>query len=81
MPKGTYSNIKNAIRNAKYIIKKTKCDAVKLRVTIIIITIKKLVSLNIPVMGHVGFTPQFKKNLRFMDRSSESKKIQKEAKS
>ena len=30
MPKGTYSNVKNAIRNAKYIIKKTKCDAVKL---------------------------------------------------
>ena len=25
-----YSNVKNAIRNAKYIIKKTKCDAVKL---------------------------------------------------
>ena len=24
MPKGTYSNVKNAIRNAKYIIKKTK---------------------------------------------------------
>ena len=30
MPKGTYNNVKNAIRNAKYIIKKTKCDAVKL---------------------------------------------------
>ena len=26
--------------------------------------IKKLVSLNIPVMGHIGYTPQFKKKFR-----------------
>ena len=30
MPKGTYSNVKSAIKNAKIIIKKTRCDAVKL---------------------------------------------------
>ena len=30
MPKGTYSNVKSAIKNAKMIIKKTRCDAVKL---------------------------------------------------
>ena len=70
MPKGTYSNVKNAIRNAKYIIKKTKCDAVKLESNNNNYNvIKKLVSLNIPVMGHVGFTPQFNKNLRFMDQT------------
>ncbi len=82
MPKGTYSNIKNAIRNAKYIIKKTKCDAVKLESNNNNYNvIKKLVSLNIPVMGHVGFTPQFKKKFKvYGSSSSESKKIQNEAK-
>ena len=30
MPKGTYENTKTALRNAKLILKKTKCDAVKL---------------------------------------------------
>ena len=82
MPKGTYSNVKNAIRNAKYIIKKTKCDAVKLESNNNNYkVIKKLVSLNIPVMGHVGFTPQFKKKFKvYGSNSSESKKIQNEAK-
>ena len=30
MPKGSYSNKKNAKKNAKLIMKLTKCDAVKL---------------------------------------------------
>ena len=31
MPHNTYRNSKEALRNAKKIISKTKCDAVKLR--------------------------------------------------
>ena len=30
MPKGTYNDIKTAIRNVKIVIKKTSCDAVKI---------------------------------------------------
>ena len=30
MPKGTYGNTKIALRNAKLIMNKTKCDAIKL---------------------------------------------------
>ena len=30
MPKGTYSNLKKALKNASLIMKKTKCDAIKL---------------------------------------------------
>ena len=30
MPKGSYNNIKSAIKNAKFVVKKTKCDAIKL---------------------------------------------------
>ena len=65
MPKGTYENKKIAFRNAKIIIKKTKCDAVKLE------SHKKnykiieyLINKKIPVMGHIGFTPQFKKKFK-----------------
>ena len=65
MPKGSYKNLKTAEKNAKLIMNKTKCDAVKIesnkknyRI------IEKLVKKNIPVMGHIGFTPQFKKNLK-----------------
>ena len=30
MPKGTYKDVKSALKNAKLIMKKTRCDAVKL---------------------------------------------------
>ena len=42
--------------------------------------IKKLVSLNIPVMGHVEFTPQFNKKFKVYGSNSSEKKIQNEAK-
>ena len=60
MPKGTYSNKKIALKNAKKIIKLTKCHAVKLennKKNYDII--KYLVNSNISVMGHIGYTPQF----------------------
>ena len=82
MPKGSYNNIKSALKNAKLIIKKTKCDAVKLEnnnknYQII----KYLVQKKIPVMGHVGFTPQFKKKFKIQGQSKiEASKLLKEAK-
>ena len=71
MPKDTYSNPKKALINAKLIMKKTKCDAIKLenfRDNFKII--KKLVDNKIPVMGHIGFTPQFKKKFKLDGQNS-----------
>ena len=62
MPKNSYSNLKKAEKNAKIIMKLTKCDAVKLESNKKNYKIiKRLVSIKIPVMGHIGYTPQFKK--------------------
>jgi 3-methyl-2-oxobutanoate hydroxymethyltransferase len=65
MPKNSYNNLKEALKNAKLIFKKTSCDAVKIENN------KKnfkiingLVKKNIPVMGHIGYTPQFKKKFK-----------------
>jgi len=60
MPKGSYEkSIKIALKNAKKIIKDTRCDAVKLEGgTKIRKIIQALVSKNIPVMGHIGLLPQ-----------------------
>ena len=59
MPYRTYPNQSIALKNAKRIIKLTKCDGIKLeggkKVTNII---KHLTRNNIPVMGHVGLLPQ-----------------------
>ena len=55
MPHNTYRNSKEALRNAKKIISKTKCDAVKLEGgKKIIQIIKTLIKNKIPVMGHLG---------------------------
>ena len=71
MPYNTYRNPTEALKNAKKIIFKTKCDAVKLEGGRKICTIvKNLVKNNIPVMGHLGVLPQFDKNFK-----SKGKKI------
>ena len=66
MPHNTYRSSKEALKNAKLIISKTKCDAVKLeggkKITPIIET---LVKNKIHVMGHLGVLPQSAKNFRF----------------
>ncbi|MDB3888708.1 3-methyl-2-oxobutanoate hydroxymethyltransferase [Candidatus Pelagibacter sp.] len=66
MPYNTYPNSKEALKNAKLIMKKTKCDAVKLeggkKITHII---KTLVKNKIPVMGHLGILPQTDKKFTF----------------
>ena len=77
MPFNTYRNPKDALRNAKLVIKKTKCDAVKLEGgKKIIPIIKKLIKNKIPVMGHVGILPQTDKKFTFKGKKqSESKRI------
>ncbi len=60
MPKNTYRNSKLALKNAKKIIKRTKCDAVKIENNSKNFSIiKTLTKSGIPVMGHIGFTPQY----------------------
>jgi len=59
MPFGTYRTMNSALKNAKKIVKETKCDAVKLEGGIEVKgIIKNLVKNNINVMGHVGLMPQ-----------------------
>lgn len=59
MPYGTYKNKTIAIKNAKKIIKETKCDAVKLEGgKKILKQVKSLIKNKIPVMGHLGLLPQ-----------------------
>ena len=59
MPYRTYRNKKIALKNAKRILKETKCDAVKLEGgSLIISVIDHLIKNKIPVMGHLGILPQ-----------------------
>ena len=59
MPFKTYDTNKSALKNAKKIMKETKCDAVKLEGgKKIIKQVKFLIKNNIPVMGHLGLLPQ-----------------------
>ena len=65
MPHNTYRNIPEALKNAKAIISKTKCDAVKLEGgKKIYHIIKTLIKNKIPVMGHLGVLPQSAKNFK-----------------
>tara|TARA_B100000963_G_scaffold361513_1_gene397330 strand:+ start:678 stop:1469 length:792 start_codon:yes stop_codon:yes gene_type:complete len=76
MPKGSYSNVKAAKKNARKIKRITKCDAVKIESNNKNFDIiKVLVNSNIPVMGHIGYTPQFKK--KFEIEGDTKKKIKK----
>ena len=82
MPFNTYRNPKEALKNAKLVIKKTKCDAVKLEGGKKIISIvKKLVQNKIPVMGHLGILPQTDKKFTFKGKKTlERNRILKESK-
>jgi len=65
MPKNTYSNFLKAKKNAKKIMSLTKCDAVKIESNKKNYSIiSNLVKSNIPVMGHIGYTPQYKKKFK-----------------
>ena len=82
MPKGSYGNLKLAKKNAKLLMKKTDCDAVKIESNNKNFKIIKfLVKHKIPVMGHIGFTPQFKKKFKIEgDSKKKADKLLKEAK-
>ena len=72
MPKGTYNNIKSAEKNVKLVIKKTGCDAIKIESNKKNYKIiEHLTKKKIPVMGHIGFTPQFKKKFRIEGQTNE----------
>ena len=81
MPKGSYENFNKALKNAKILIKETKCDAVKIEnykknYKIIDFLVKK----KIPVMGHIGYTPQFKKKFKLEGKTKkEISKLLKQA--
>ena len=82
MPHNTYRNSKEALKNAKSIIKKTKCDGVKLEGgKKIIKSVKTLVKNNITVMGHIGVLPQSDKTFKFKGKKkSEKENIIRDAK-
>tara|TARA_B100001057_G_scaffold213143_1_gene213474 strand:- start:132 stop:902 length:771 start_codon:yes stop_codon:yes gene_type:complete len=82
MPYNTYRNSKEALKNAKQVMLKTKCDGVKLeggkKISKIVTT---LVKNNIPVMGHLGLLPQSDKTFKFKGKKeSERKNILEDAK-
>ena len=59
MPYNTYTTSKDALKNAKKILKETKCDAVKLEGGKKIINqINYLIKNKVSVMGHLGLLPQ-----------------------
>ena len=76
MPKDSYNSPRSAEKNAKKVIKITKCDAIKIESNKKNYKIIKfLVRKNIPVMGHIGYTPQYKK--KFKIEGQTNKEIQK----
>ncbi len=81
MPKGSYKSPSQAKKNAKLIFKKTNCDAVKIESNNKNFKIIKAIrKAKIPVMGHIGFTPQFKKKFRVEGKNKkEIRKLIKEA--
>ena len=82
MPKGSYTYPAQAKKNAKLIVKKTKCDAVKIESNNKNFKIiKEIIKAKIPVMGHIGYTPQFKDKFKVEGRNKkEINKLIREAK-
>ena len=84
MPFNTYRNKSQALKNCKKIIKETKCDGIKLEGgKKIIEIIKHLIKFKIPVMGHIGITPQsVRGKFRYKGKSDiEKKNLLKDSKS
>ena len=70
MPYNTYQNAKEALKNAKKIILKTKCDAVKIEGgKKVYKIIKTLIKNKISVMGHLGVLPQSALNFKFKGKN------------
>ena len=81
MPKGSYQNPSQAKKNAKLIFKKTNCDAVKIESNNKNFKIiREITKAKIPVMGHIGYTPQFKNKFKVEGKNKkEVKKLIKES--
>ena len=81
MPKGSYKNPSQAKKNAKLIFKKTNCDAVKIESNNKNFKIIRAITKSkIPVMGHIGYTPQFKNRFKVEGKKKqEAKKLIKES--
>ena len=81
MPKGSYKNPSQARKNAKLIFKKTNCDAVKIESNNKNFKIiREITKAKIPVMGHIGYTPQFKNRFKVEGKKKhEVKKLIKES--
>ena len=60
MPFMTYhTSVSDALRNAARFIQEGDCQAIKLEGGVVVAeTVKKIVDCGIPVMGHIGLTPQ-----------------------
>ncbi|HYF64443.1 MAG TPA: 3-methyl-2-oxobutanoate hydroxymethyltransferase [Herpetosiphonaceae bacterium] len=59
LPFLTYSTPEQALQNAGRLMQQTGCQAVKLEGGVAMApTVRRLVETGIPVMGHLGFTPQ-----------------------
>ena len=75
MPYKSYLNKYDAYKNAKKIIKLTKCDAIKLeggkKITNIV---KHLIKNKIPVMGHIGLLPQSSNKFKLKGKNLIDKK-------
>lgn len=82
MPKGSYKDLKSAKKNAAFLVKKSKCDGIKIEnngknFNII----KGLVEAGFNVMGHIGFTPQYMNKFKVSgDSNRELKKLLSDAK-
>ena len=62
MPFKTYKNLREAKKNVKKVLDKTKCHAVKLESDgKNFYILNELVKSGVKVMGHIGYTPQYKK--------------------
>ena len=84
MPFDTYKNKSQALKNCKNVLKETKCDGIKLEGgRELNNTIKYLINNKIPVMGHIGITPQtIRGKYRYKGRTAfEKKKLLKDSKS
>ena len=82
MPKESYANPTQAKKNARLIFKKTNCDAVKIESNNKNFKIiKEITKAKIPVMGHIGYTPQFKDKFKVEGKNTkEIDKLVREAK-
>lgn len=60
LPFGTYSTLSQGIKSATYLFQKTGCEALKLEGAFPhqLRIIERLTQIGIPIMGHIGLTPQ-----------------------